>query len=114
MVMRTFFGGLAVLGLLACHSANLQAQDFYRGKTINFLVGGGAGGNADIDARMIVRHMSKLIAGKPRTIVRNLESGSGGMVSINHFGELSRKDGSEVLIGTVGYPRNCSAIRRCA
>ncbi len=103
MRMRTILGGLAVLGVIAWHIGDLQAQDFYKGKTVNFLVGGGAGGNADIDARMIVRHMGKLIDGKPRTIVRNLASGSGGMVAINHFGELSRKDGSEVLIGTVGY-----------
>lgn len=103
MIGRRVLGGAAAFCLLALLTGELQAQTFYQGKTINFLVGGGAGGNADIDARMIVRFMGKLIDGKPRTIVRNLESGSGGMVSINHFGELSRKDGTEVLIGTVGY-----------
>jgi tripartite-type tricarboxylate transporter receptor subunit TctC len=78
-------------------------QPFYQGKTINVEVGGGAGGNADTDARLIMRYMAPYIAGNPRVIVRNLESGNGGITSINHFGEVSRRDGTEVLVGTVSY-----------
>jgi tripartite-type tricarboxylate transporter receptor subunit TctC len=102
MRMTSMLGGL-LLGLLLWVPACQAQQPFYKGKTINVLVGGGAGGNADVDARLIMRYMGPFIEGEPRVIVRNLESGNGGIISINHFGEVSRKDGTEMLIGTVSY-----------
>jgi len=40
-----------------------QGDDFYRGKTIRFVVGQAAGGGYDLSARTIARHMGKHLPG---------------------------------------------------
>lgn len=97
---RLFFAiAISLAAITSAHS-----EPFYAGKTLNALVGGKAGSNTDLNARIIIRHMEKHIAGQPRIIVRNLKSGSGGIVSINYIGEVAPKDGTALLIGTVSYP----------
>ncbi len=51
--------------------------DFYKGKQINFIIGGGAGGGYDVYFRALARHMGKHIPGNPTFIPRNLPAASG-------------------------------------
>ena len=60
------------------------AQDFYRGKTINLIVGNAAGGGYDLYARLLARYMGRYIPGEPSFVVRNMP-GAGGMVLSNHI-----------------------------
>jgi tripartite-type tricarboxylate transporter receptor subunit TctC len=46
-----------------------SVEEFYKGKTIQFVVGGSAGGGYDTYTRMIARHFAQYIPGKPSTIV---------------------------------------------
>jgi tripartite-type tricarboxylate transporter receptor subunit TctC len=56
------FGASLALGVLPSVSAHAQSvADFYRGKTIDFLVGAAAGGGYDLPARTIASHMSRHI-----------------------------------------------------
>jgi 3-oxoacyl-(acyl-carrier-protein) synthase III len=48
------------------------AQDFYKGKTIHFIVGYSAGGSFDQYTRFIARHIGKHIPGNPSTVVENM------------------------------------------
>jgi tripartite-type tricarboxylate transporter receptor subunit TctC len=82
---------LRLLGLLissvviaAPHSAHAAAadRDFYRGKTIRFVVGFAAGGGFDAYARGIARHMGRHISGSPAIIVENM-TGAGSRVAAN-------------------------------
>lgn len=57
-------------------------QDFYRGKTIRFVVGFAAGGGFDAYARVISRHMGRHIPGNPSIIVENM-TGAGSRVAAN-------------------------------
>ena len=57
-------------------------QDFYRGKTIRFVVGFAAGGGFDAYARAMARHMSRHISGNPSIIVENM-TGAGSRVAAN-------------------------------
>ncbi len=57
-------------------------QDFYRGKTIRFVVGFAAGGGFDAYARSIARHMGRHIPGNPAIIVENM-TGAGSRVAAN-------------------------------
>jgi len=57
-------------------------QDFYRGKTIRFVVGFAAGGGFDAYARVIARHMGRHISGNPSIIVENM-TGAGSRVAAN-------------------------------
>ena len=76
---------LMSLALVAVPHAALAAaadQDFYRGKTIRFVVGFAAGGGFDAYARAVARHMSRHIAGNPAIIVENM-TGAGSRVAAN-------------------------------
>jgi tripartite-type tricarboxylate transporter receptor subunit TctC len=69
-----------------------MAQDFYRGKTINLIVGNAAGGGYDIYARLLARYMGRYIPGEPSFVVRNMP-GAGGMVLTNHIYSQATRDG---------------------
>jgi tripartite-type tricarboxylate transporter receptor subunit TctC len=68
------------------------AQDFYRGKTVNLIVGNAAGGGYDLYARLLARYMGRYIPGEPSFVVRNMP-GAGGMVLSNHIYAQAPRDG---------------------
>ena len=73
------FGAGFMLAILAGAPSAAQAQsiaDFYRGKTVNVLVGVGVGGEYDLQARLVARHIGKHIPGKPNVIPKNMASDS--------------------------------------
>src|SRR6266705_1676132 len=49
-----------------------SVEDFYKGKTIQFVVGGTAGGGYDTYTRLIARHFPQYVPGKPSAIVQNM------------------------------------------
>lgn len=69
-----------------------RADDFYEGKTIKFVVGFSAGGGFDTYTRMIARHISKHIPGKPGTIVEN-KTGAGSLLAANFLFNQADPDG---------------------
>ncbi len=71
------------------------AQDFYKGKTIHFIVGYSAGGSFDLYTRVIARHIGKYIAGNPNTVVENM-TGAGGIIAANHIYNRAKPDGLTV------------------
>lgn len=72
-------------------------EDFYKGKTIRFIVGQAAGGGYDTYVRTIARHISKHIPGNPSTIVENME-GAGSLISANYVTKQASRDGLTVII----------------
>jgi len=85
---------VALAALLAFMPARGEAQEpFYKGKRLNLVVNFGAGGPADIEGRLVARHLVKHIDGAPGIIVQNKE-GAGGLVGINFMGELGPRDGT--------------------
>lgn len=89
----------ACLGALGCAGAGAAfAQDFYRGKTVNFIIGYGPGGGVDSASRVIVRHLPRFIPGKPEMTPQNME-GAGGVISGNFLGSKASRDGL-----TIGLP----------
>jgi len=49
-----------------------SVENFYKGKTIQFVVGGTAGGGYDTYTRLIARHFPQYVPGKPSTVVQNM------------------------------------------
>jgi tripartite-type tricarboxylate transporter receptor subunit TctC len=80
MIQRHFLSKTFLLlgfaGLLAFTqgAAAQSVEQFYRGRTINFLVASAPGGVNDLMARLISRHLANHIPGKPSIIVQNLQS----------------------------------------
>lgn len=82
------------LGINVVLSAPVSAADFYKGKRIKLTVGSSAGGGYDTYTRALGRHMSKLIPGKPRIVVQNMQGG-GGLKSVRYTYLVAKKDGTE-------------------
>jgi tripartite-type tricarboxylate transporter receptor subunit TctC len=90
------FGALLVLAL-ACAAGPAFADsvaDFYKGKTINLVVGLPAGGGYDVYGRVIARHIGDHIPGNPGVVVQNMP-GAGGLKAAGHIYNEAPKDGTE-------------------
>ena len=75
-----------------------RADDFYRGKTINFIIGYPVGGGYDTYSRLVAAHLGRHLAGRPSVIAMNMP----GAVTIrasNYLYNEAPKDGT--VIGMV-------------
>ena len=77
--------------------------DFYRGKTIQMIVGVSAGGDYDLRARLLARHLSKHIPGNPKIVPQNM-LGAGGLVAANWMTNVAPKDGTALLAISSNLP----------
>ena len=85
-------GGALSLGLASGRSQAAPADSFYRGKTLNLIVGFAPGGGVDTTSRVVGRHLARFIPGEPRIIVQNME-GAAGIVSANYLYQRAAPDG---------------------
>jgi tripartite-type tricarboxylate transporter receptor subunit TctC len=87
--------GLAFLMflLLPAPSRAQTVEEFYRGKTINFIVGYPTAGAPDVYARLVARHIGKYIPGLPTVITRNMP-GAGSLLAANHLFHNAVRDGT--------------------
>jgi len=91
-----------IFTLLTCVGASVYARadevaDFYRSRTLEIIVGAGAGGGYDANARLVARHLGRFIPGTPKVIVSNMPGG-GGIGAANVLYNVSARDG--LVIGT--------------
>jgi tripartite-type tricarboxylate transporter receptor subunit TctC len=87
-----FLIGAALSVLVA---ATAFGQEFYRGKTIVFVVGTAPGGGFDTYSRIAARHIGKHIPGNPSTIVQNMP-GAGNLIAANYIYNKAAPDGLTV------------------
>jgi tripartite-type tricarboxylate transporter receptor subunit TctC len=80
-----------------------SVADFYRGKTIQMIVGVSAGGDYDLRARLLARHLPKHIPGNPKIVVQNM-LGAGGLVAANWMSNVAPKDGTALLAISSNLP----------
>ena len=92
---------LVVAALLAATSGSPAAAqsvaDFYRGRTINFLVGSGEGGGFDLSARLSAQFIGKYIPGNPTVIVQNMP-GASGLRAAEYVYNVAPRDGTVLCI----------------
>src|SRR5438132_12634878 len=69
------------VSLISARAASVE--DFYKGKTIQFVVGGTAGGGYDTYTRLIARHFPQYVPGKPSAIVQNMP-GAAMLIAANY------------------------------
>ncbi len=75
-----------------CASTPALGEEFYKGKTLQFVVGFSPGGGYDTYTRLIARHISKYIPGNPTPIVQNM-TGAGSLIAANYIAKRARPDG---------------------
>ena len=84
--------------------------DFYRGKTVNVLIGVGVGGEYDIQARLVARHIGKHIPGNPTVVAQNM-TGAGGLRMINYLYNVAAKDGTYIGMIANAFPAHAGGRR---
>ena len=94
--------------IAACLATALPAfaqdgADFYRGKTLELLIGAAAGGAYDLPGRTIARHMGKHIPGNPTMVVRNMP-GANSMTMANHLFNVAPADGTTIGMPNINLP----------
>jgi tripartite-type tricarboxylate transporter receptor subunit TctC len=90
----------AVGGLLISSSGHAQSvEDFYRGKTINLIIGYSVGGGYDLYGRLLSRHIGKHIPGRPAIVPQNM-TGAGSLRAAQYIYSVAPKDGT--VFGTFG------------
>src|SRR5438132_10828704 len=93
-------------GLLLASASQAHAQsiaDFYRGKTVNVLIGVGVGGEYDLQARLVARHIGKHIPGNPLVVPQNM-TGAGGIKMANYLFTQAAKDGNNIGVRGKNFP----------
>jgi len=96
---------LATAAALLCTAPGALAQDavadFYRGKSIRFVIGAISGGGNDTYARLVGRHLGKHIPGQPAIVPINMP-GASGHISAAHIYNVAAKDGTAIGSTTPG------------
>jgi len=77
--------------------------DFYKGNTIRFIIGAGAGGGYDLYSRTLAQHMADRIPGKPTIVIQNMP-GSGGVKASNYVYNAAAKNGTTLLMPFWTHP----------
>jgi tripartite-type tricarboxylate transporter receptor subunit TctC len=78
---------------------SMAANDFYKGKTLTFLVGYRAGGGYDTFTRTVARHIGRHIPGNPSANVQN-RGGAGSLIAANTIYNNTKPDG--LTLGVFG------------
>jgi tripartite-type tricarboxylate transporter receptor subunit TctC len=76
-------------------ATTVYGQEFYKGKTLVFIVGTAPGGGFDTYSRITARHIGKHIPGNPSTIVQNMP-GAGNLIAANYVYNKAEPDGLTV------------------
>jgi tripartite-type tricarboxylate transporter receptor subunit TctC len=102
MINRATCAAAVLATLFAAGNAQpVEAQDFYKDKTVRFIVGYSPGGSFDLYTRVIARHFSKHVPGNPTAVVENM-TGAGGIIAANHLFNVAKPDG--LTIGAWAAP----------
>jgi tripartite-type tricarboxylate transporter receptor subunit TctC len=106
--MKNWFRIIQALGVIGCGLVVLSlplhaaADEFYKGKTIRFVVGFAAGGGYDLSARIVGRHMGRHISGNPTIVVENM-TGAGSLIAANYTYNSAKPDGLFVGVWNSAY-----------
>jgi tripartite-type tricarboxylate transporter receptor subunit TctC len=83
---------LLLIVVAASLGSTARAQEFYKDKTLTFIVGYSPGGTYDQYTRLIARHIGRHLPGNPNRIVENM-TGAGGIIAANHIYNRVKPDG---------------------
>jgi tripartite-type tricarboxylate transporter receptor subunit TctC len=80
--------------MLLCAPAKSQSvEEFYKGKTVNIVIGFSVGGGYDLYARHLARYIGKHIPGNPTVVPQNMP-GAGSLKAANYLYTAAPKDGT--------------------
>jgi hypothetical protein len=72
-----------------------DAADFYKDRTITFIIGSAPGGGYDTYSRLIASHLGRQIGGQPAIVPQNVP-GAGSIRAANYLYNVAPKDGTTI------------------
>jgi len=96
MMKRTIgiIGAMAA-ALMAAPAGAQTATDFYKDKTLTFMIGSGTGGGYDMVGRMLAQYMGPHIPGHPTIVPKNMP-GASSVRAAEWFGSAAPRDGTVI------------------
>jgi tripartite-type tricarboxylate transporter receptor subunit TctC len=95
-----FSGGIMIV---ASQAMAQTPEQFYAGKTIDFVIGYPPGGSNDVLGRLVARHLGKHVPGHPTVVPKN-QPGAGSFLAVNQIFNVYPKDGTVIGIGAPTMP----------
>lgn len=94
--MKRFAGLAAILMLSGAGIARADAvEDFYKGRTLTFIIGSNNGGSYDSYGRLLAAHFGAHVPGNPTVVAQNMP-GASGIKSATFLYQIAPKDGSTI------------------
>ena len=104
MLSSQLFALSLVIAVVGATSVRADpVAEFYRGKTVSMLIGVGVGGEYDLQARLVARHIGKHIPGNPTVVAQNM-TGAGGLKMTNWLAAVAPRDGTVVAMIQNSFP----------
>ena len=72
-----------------------DAADFYKDRTITFIIGSAPGGGYDTYSRLVASHLGRHIGGQPTIVPQNVP-GAGSIRAANYLHNVAPKDGTTI------------------
>jgi tripartite-type tricarboxylate transporter receptor subunit TctC len=99
MRARYPFAAAAILTVTMVGAYAQSPADFYKGKTVDMMIGYSVGGGYDVYARLLSRHFGNHIPGNPVVTPKNME-GAGSLRLANWLYNVAPRNGT--VVGTIG------------
>src|ERR1700704_556758 len=99
MYARTLVPMIVLVAAVASPAHAQNVEEFYKGKTVNLIIGYSVGGGYDLYARQVARHIGKHIPGRPTIVPQNM-TGAGSLRAATYIYSAAPKDGT--VFGTFG------------
>src|SRR5258708_24448331 len=83
--LRASFVAVLFAAILAAEASAQTPEQFYAGKTIDFVIGYPPGGSNDTFGRLLARHLGKHIPGKPSIVPKHHPGPSSFLAATTNF-----------------------------
>jgi tripartite-type tricarboxylate transporter receptor subunit TctC len=103
--MRSAMLGIALVcaGTVPRAAQGDDVASFYKGKTINAYIGVSAGGEYDLHARLVAKHLGRHIPGRPNVVPQNM-TGASGLNMLNFLYNQAPRDGTSIAMIQNAFP----------
>jgi tripartite-type tricarboxylate transporter receptor subunit TctC len=89
---RAIAAGMLMIAAVVPAAAD-EVADFYKGKSVNIVVGHEPATGFDVYARVLARHLGRHVPGNPNIVVQNM-TGASGLTAANWLYNVAPKDGT--------------------
>src|SRR6516162_11453464 len=94
---QTQVSALVLLTLLASFGTAAAQGDVFAGKSVQMIIGFGAGGGYDLWGRTVARHIGRHLPGHPTVVAQNMP-GAGSYIAASYIYNVAAKDGTALAI----------------